>query len=95
MAAGLPVIATRVGEIAKVIEESQAGVIIDFTPEAFAEAVIELFADPKRYEMYSVNAIQCAMTYDWEQVLAPLQALLHSFLAPEIRVADTGRGKPT
>ena len=80
MAAGLPVVGTRVGEIARVIDVSQAGVIIDFTPEAFAEAVIGLFADSRRYETYSANAINCAKTYDWEQVLAPLQDLLHSLL---------------
>jgi glycosyltransferase involved in cell wall biosynthesis len=94
MAAGLPVVGTRVGEAAKVIETSQSGVIVDSTPEAFAEAVIGLLADSRRYEMYSANAIGCAVTYDWEQVLAPLQDLLHGLLAPGIRAAGAGGGRP-
>jgi len=78
MAAGLPVVATRVGEMASVIEESQAGVIVDFTPQAFAQAVVGLFHDSTKYSEYSANAIACAMKHDWEEVLAPLRDLLKS-----------------
>ncbi len=94
MAAGLPVVGTRVGAIAKVVEGSQAGVIIDSTPQAFAEAVISLFMDSKRYERYSVNAIHCAMTYDWKQVFEPIQDLLHRLLTPGMRAGSAGRGQP-
>ncbi len=94
MAAGLPVVGTRVGEIAKVIEASKAGVIVDSKPADFAEAVIGLLADSKKYEMYSANAVCCAMSYDWEQVLAPLQDLLQGLMAPEIRAEGAGGGQP-
>jgi glycosyltransferase involved in cell wall biosynthesis len=94
MAAGLPVVGTRVGEIAKIIEVSQAGVVVDFTPEAFAEAVIGLLADQTRYEVCSTNAINCALRYDWAQVLAPVQDLLHGLLPPESQTAYPGGGWP-
>ncbi|MCL4488737.1 MAG: glycosyltransferase family 4 protein [Chloroflexi bacterium] len=81
MAAGLPVIGTRVGEIADVIEKSHAGVIVDFAPDAFAEAVIKLFLDPRDYECYSANAIVCAMQYDWSQLFGPLRGLVDRYAA--------------
>jgi glycosyltransferase involved in cell wall biosynthesis len=93
MAAGLPVIGTRVGEIASIIEASRTGIIVDFTPEAFAEAAIELLGDPERYGVCSANAISCAMTYDWDQVLGPLQNLFHRLLAPENRMPGAHGGQ--
>jgi teichuronic acid biosynthesis glycosyltransferase TuaH len=78
MAAGLPVIGTHVGEWAKIIEKSQAGLLIDFTPKAFAEATIELLHSSTRYKEYAQNAVSCARTYDWSQVFAPMLQLMNS-----------------
>ena len=79
MAAGLPVVGTRVGDLTKVIEESRAGVVVDHTPQDFAEAVVNLFQDPIRYKEYSNNAMHCAAKHDWEIVLNPLKDLLDHF----------------
>ncbi len=78
MAAGLPVIGTNVGEWAQVIEKSQAGLLIDFTPEAFAEATVELLHNSTKYKAYAKNAANCARTYDWSQVFAPMMTLMNS-----------------
>jgi glycosyltransferase involved in cell wall biosynthesis len=93
MAAGLPVVGTRVSEIVKVIEASHAGIIIDSSPGAFAEAVIGLFTDLEKYKWYSANAIRCGMGYDWVQVFAPLHNLLNNLLA-EPRPAICGEMNP-
>lgn len=70
MAAGLPVIGTRVGgEAQALIEGAAAGEIIEFTPEAFANAAIEILSNRSIYEMYSGNAANFAREYDWERLL--------------------------
>jgi glycosyltransferase involved in cell wall biosynthesis len=78
MAAGLPVIGTRVGEWAKVIEQSQTGLLIDFTPKAFAEAVVEILHNPQKCQEFSSNAIDCARQYDWRQVFASMMELVET-----------------
>jgi glycosyltransferase involved in cell wall biosynthesis len=70
MATGLPVIGTRVGgEAQTLIERAAAGEIIEFTPEAFANAATEILSNRSIYEMYSGNAANCAREYDWERLL--------------------------
>ena len=78
MAAGLPVIATRFGEISDFIEKSQAGAIIDATPEAFAAAAGELLTDRARFQTCAANAIHSAAAYDWERVFDPIKGLVQA-----------------
>lgn len=53
MAAGLPVVATRVGGIPEVVRDGETGLLVDpGNPRRFAEALTELLLDePKRREM--------------------------------------------
>ena len=72
MAAGLPVLTTRVGQAEEVIEESGAGELVERTPEAVAAAAIKLLTDPALRQRYSENAIRYTENADWESVLLPL-----------------------
>lgn len=65
MAAGLPVICTKVGDAERVVNEGNAGVAIDFEPQALADAVIGLLGHPRRYTVYSASAANYAGAYDW------------------------------
>ena len=49
MASGLPVVATRVGEVPTVVEEGRTGLLVNAEdPSALAEAIGQLLADAER-----------------------------------------------
>jgi glycosyltransferase involved in cell wall biosynthesis len=67
MAAGLPVISTRIaGEIRDTLESSRAGEMIDFSPEEFARVALNILSDQQKYQHYSENAVIYASKMDWE-----------------------------
>lgn len=69
MAAGLPVIGTQVGQTQAIIEEAMAGETVEFSPEAFASAALDLLSNRSKYELYSANAVAFAREHDWERLL--------------------------
>lgn len=66
LAAGLPVIITRVPEIADIIEQEKAGVVIE-SPDQFALAISQVVA---RRATISQQALALAKRYDWDSLLA-------------------------
>lgn len=70
MAAGLPVISTHIeGEIQNTLEDSQAGEMVDFSPEAFARTSLDIFSNQQKYQRYCKNAISYASKMDWDWLL--------------------------
>jgi glycosyltransferase involved in cell wall biosynthesis len=69
MAGGLPVIGTQVGETQVIIEKAMAGETVEFSPEAFASAALEMLSNRSKYELYSANAATFAREHDWERLL--------------------------
>jgi hypothetical protein len=51
-AAGVPVIASRVGGLPEAIEDGVTGILVEQTPEAFAAAIHNLLADPDKLSQY-------------------------------------------
>jgi glycosyltransferase involved in cell wall biosynthesis len=68
MAAGLPVICSGGGEAEQMIEESQAGENIPFSPVAFAEAVQYLCATPGSLSAAREAGINYARLRSWEHM---------------------------
>ena len=68
LAAGLPVLITRVPAIADEIEACQAGIVIEDDPESLAQAIIRLIADPELYWQMRQNALALASHYDWTAI---------------------------
>jgi glycosyltransferase involved in cell wall biosynthesis len=68
MATGLPVICSGGGEAEQMVEESKAGANIPFEPEAFAEAVRSLWAEPGSLSANRQAAIAYAQGRSWEQM---------------------------
>jgi glycosyltransferase involved in cell wall biosynthesis len=67
MAAGRPVVATNVGDIAEVVRQHRLGVIADDNPADFAAATLDLLADsPLRLELgqFARQAAQGAFSWD-------------------------------
>jgi glycosyltransferase involved in cell wall biosynthesis len=69
MAAGLPVIANRLGQTEIIINESGAGLLVENSPEEFAQAAASLLLDPARYAAFSRAALNYASAFDWNLLL--------------------------
>ena len=66
LAAGLPVVTTRVSVLPQLISEKNGVLLEAAEPENVAAAVEKLFADPRKYETMSANAVASARGYTLE-----------------------------
>jgi glycosyltransferase involved in cell wall biosynthesis len=69
MAAGLPVIATRVGQTEITMQEADAGILINHSVEEFVKAAVSLLRDKALYERYSQAAINYSAGFDWNLLM--------------------------
>lgn len=82
--AGVPIIASDLPEMRRVIEDTGAGVIIDTSdPRAIASAVNEILADPAGRERMSQAAKAARRTYSWETEQHILTELYAELLPPQ------------
>ncbi len=68
LAAGLPVIITRVPEIADIIEREKAGVVIRYTKKELVQALENFLTDDSFYRVYRRNAITLSKKYVWSNI---------------------------
>lgn len=68
LAAGLPVVITRVPEIADEINAKRAGFAIPYKKEELVKAIIALLEDDKVYREYRENAIKLSRKYIWNNL---------------------------
>ncbi|MGC7560275.1 glycosyltransferase family 4 protein [Pasteurella sp. PK-2025] len=80
MAAGLPVIATRVGHLASVIEDNQNGILVSpDSPQHLAEAMAELLACPTKAQQLGSMARRTAeKQHSWLSVVDRVLAIAKS-----------------
>jgi glycosyltransferase involved in cell wall biosynthesis len=70
--AGLPVIGSNLPEISRIIDENQAGILVDpDDPQDIARGIKQLL-DPQVYMTYKINALLVASNYNWENESAKL-----------------------
>lgn len=73
IAAGLPVICSRLGEAEQLIADADAGILIDeSSPESIAAAAVRLLQDDALRARYAANARAYAHWLDWSETLAPI-----------------------
>ena len=65
---GIPVIITRVPEVALEISKREAGIAINYSSRELADAITKLLNDDVLYEKYRANAVQFASELDWGTV---------------------------
>lgn len=70
LAAGLPVIITKVPQVALEIAEKRCGFAIDFKRNELVSAVTRLLSSEKLLKEYRGNAIKFARCYDWNKVFS-------------------------
>jgi glycosyltransferase involved in cell wall biosynthesis len=68
MAAGLPVIVTHAPALAQEIERAGAGIVVECTAEAFADACTHLLGSEEVRQRYKANMASLARKYDYETV---------------------------
>ena len=69
---GVPPIITRVPADALEIEEAQAGIIIDYTKEDLANAILSLLSDDKMHENYRKKGVELSMSRSSVPVMTKL-----------------------
>ena len=79
--AGVPLIATAIPEVKRIIDEYKCGVCLTTNePKAIAGAVTELLADDTTYNFYRENCVAAARVLCWENESKKLIALYEPFL---------------
>lgn len=68
MAAGLPVIITKVPQVAFEIEKERCGFAINYDKKELTDAIVRLLSDEKLLKEYRLNAINFAKNYNWEKI---------------------------
>jgi glycosyltransferase involved in cell wall biosynthesis len=73
LAAGKPLLTTNLGEIARIVQEEQCGIVVEqLTPERLADAINQL-RDPNVRAAMSMNARRAAQDkYNWDVAAATL-----------------------
>lgn len=68
LAAGMPVVITRVPAIAEEIEIEHAGFVIDYDKKQLTDAIMTLLTDIAKYKEFRANAIRMSKRYIWTNV---------------------------
>jgi len=68
LSAGLPVIVTRVPQIATEIENKKCGITIDYNKEELKNAIVRLLKNQELLKKYSDNALILSKKYLWSNI---------------------------
>jgi len=69
MAAGIPVIASCVGQTEITMQEAKAGILIDHSVKAFVVAVVRLLSDKVLYKQCSQAGLKYVANFDWNLLM--------------------------
>jgi len=70
LSAGLPVILTNVPYNAEEIEKNECGVVVKYTKENIAQAVIKILKEQNTLKKYRENALNYAKQFDWNKIFS-------------------------
>jgi len=70
LAAGMPVVITKVPEIALEIDKKKAGIAVNCNKSDFANAMVTLLENDSLYKEYRRNAIELSKKYCWSKIFA-------------------------
>lgn len=82
LAAGLPILTNRVGEMGRIVEGEAAGLATGANAESFAEGLRQMIADPASLGRQRVNARAAAERMSWDRVSGDLEQFYSERLPP-------------
>lgn len=78
MGAGLPIISTNIGDIGRILTESNAGISINWNIEEFIKSVEILATDQKLWQKCHKNGLLYVKNFDWDTLFSELLQELNS-----------------
>jgi len=86
MAAGLPIIATRVGGIPCVLEDGKNGLLVNpGSSSDLAEKILMLMRSPELMKKMSEANREKSRSYSWENIVSQLEKLLNEVVAKKMK----------
>ena len=67
LAAGRPIVASRLPSLLEIVDENSAVIVEPNDPEALARGIEKVFADDKYAKMLAENARKLSLKYSWEE----------------------------
>lgn len=87
-ASGTPVIASNVKGLKDSVQDGETGILVKAKdPEAFAEAIIDLFTHTKKRRMMSQKALNWATQFTWKNSTKKLLQFMTQHMKEEERIA--------
>jgi glycosyltransferase involved in cell wall biosynthesis len=83
MAAGLPVIATNVGELKDLVEKFDAGITVPYDAASFSKAVLELKENPDKLALYQSHGQSQAASFDWHALMLEYLEIIDNLISKE------------
>jgi glycosyltransferase involved in cell wall biosynthesis len=81
MAAGVPIVAARVGAIPEVVVEGETSLLVSASePAALAGAIVALLRDPATMRRFAVNGQERAQQFSWQRAGAALDRVYRTLL---------------
>lgn len=91
MAAGRPIVATRVGGNLEMLEDEVSGLLVEpEDPEGLAKAILRLLEDRERAAVMGRAAWQRAEVFSWDGMVDRYEALYRELAAPPTSAAGRG-----
>ncbi|MGC8476481.1 MAG: glycosyltransferase [Acetobacteraceae bacterium] len=95
MAAGLPIAATDVGDVRRMLAAANAPYVVARDAEALAGAMLALAADPElRAALGAANRAEAARSYDQETMFAAYAALFDATIGPARQASQAYQSPP-
>lgn len=80
--AGVPLIATAIPEVKRIVDDYQCGICIqNLEPATIANAIKSMLADKQVYDQYKTNCLQAARELCWENESEKLKAIYQPYLS--------------
>jgi glycosyltransferase involved in cell wall biosynthesis len=68
MAAGLPMIATKIGDISRIVKESESGFVVEWNITKFSRVAKKLLENQSLWLSFHNNALQYVKMHDWNTI---------------------------
>jgi glycosyltransferase involved in cell wall biosynthesis len=91
LASGKPVVAVNRGGPLEIVEHGRTGLLVEPTPRAFAEAMLELVQNQGLYAAMGRNGASASKKYDWAAFVDRLDEALVAATAAHSRSRDLAR----